>query len=162
MKKVTNKISLSRLVLHVLVLVAGSCTEPGDKLEYLDKFEMFVDRVEENSGSYKKSDWEWADARFEKFSRGWYSKFSDDLNSQEHIKVVELRIRYRALKTGNDLQKLKEALRDGAEDVREDLRKYLDNHADEDLEALKEGARAIGDSAVKVMEDIINALGKKK
>lgn len=144
------------------LLVLSSCSAPGDKQDYLNQFEHFVSRVEQNYENYKKSDWEWANERYYKFSNEWYDRYKKDLTSLEHIKVAELKLRFRQLKTESSLQKLKQALKEGAADAKKDLQEYLRNEADEDLENLAEGARAIGDSAVKVLKDVIQTIKKEK
>lgn len=53
---------------------------------------------------------------------------------------------------------LKQFFKNDVDDVREKVEEYIENDMDEHLDLLIDGATAIGDSAVKVLEDVIEKI----
>lgn len=147
------------LFLLPMVVFMASCLAPTSKESYLAKFEKFVDRVEENHEKYNDKDWEWTDSQFNKFNGEWYLKYRNEFNLSDQIKIKSLIIRYHSYKSKDDVNEvLKLLFKEDVDDVRKKVEDYIDNDMDEDLEIIMEGAAAIGDSAVKVLEDIIEEL----
>lgn len=154
MKQVSKYILVFSLTVFMV-----SCLAPTSKESYLEKFESFVDRVEENHKKYNDKDWEWTDSQFEKYNGDWYLKYRDEFTLSDQIKIKSLIIRYHAYKSKDDVNEvLKQLFKEDVDDVRKKVEDYIDKDMDEDLELLMEGAAAIGDSAVKVLEDIIKEL----
>jgi hypothetical protein len=136
-----------------------SCFPPKNKEEYLSRFEAFVNRVEENHEKYNKKDWEWANSQFEKYNQDWYLKFKGDYTLEEQIKIKGLILKYNTLKNEEDIGKvIKELFEDDIDEIKQKVKEYIDNDMDEDLDKLLEGAEEIGDSAVKVIEEIIEKI----
>lgn len=153
-----QKVSKYILVISLMLFVV-SCLTPTSKESYLEKFERFIDRVEENHKKYNDKDWDWADSQFEKYNGDWYLKFREDYNLSDQIKIKSLIIRYHSYKSKDDFNEvLKQLFKEDVDDVRRKVEEYIDNDMDEDLDIIMEGAAAIGDSAVKVLEDIIEEL----
>jgi len=151
MKQISKYILVLSLVAYLV-----SCAEPGSKEEYLEKFVKFVNRVEENHKDYNKKDWEWADSKFSKFKKEWYQNFKEEYTIEEQIKIKGLIIEYNSYKNNEDFGTiLKELFQDDVDDIKGKVEEYIDKDMDEDLEKLIEGASEIGDSAVKVLEEII-------
>jgi hypothetical protein len=136
-----------------------SCLSPNSKEAYLEKFERFVNRVEQNHKKYTKKDWEWTDSQFKKYNGEWYLEFSDEFTLSDQIKIKSLIIRYYSYRNKEDVSEvLKQLFKEDVDEVRNTLKEYIENDMDDDLEKLIDGAAAIGDSAVKVLEDIIKEL----
>lgn len=151
MKQISKYILVASLFVFIV-----SCSAPSSKESYLEKFEHFVDRVKKNHEQYNKKDWTWADSQFEKYHNDWYLKYRDEFTLSDQIKIKSLIIRYHSYKEKEDIGEiLQQLFNDDVDDVRKKVKKYIENDMDEDLEILKEGAASIGDSAVKVLEDII-------
>lgn len=147
------------IVFTSLVVFMTSCLSPNSKESYIEKFEHFVNRVEQNHKKYNNKDWQWADSQFQKYNGEWYLKFSDEFTVPDQIKIKSLIIRYHSYKNKEDISEiLKQLFKDDVDDVREKVEKYIENDMDEHIDLLLEGATAIGDSAVKVLEDIIREL----
>ncbi len=136
-----------------------SCSEPTSKESYMEKFESFVERVEQNHKKYTRKDWEWADERFEKYNTEWYRKFRDDLTLEDQIKIKGLVIKYHSLKDKQSIGDiLHDLFKDDVNQLGKKIEEYIDNDMDEDLDKIIEGAESIGDSAVKVLEDVVRKL----
>jgi hypothetical protein len=154
-----NMKQVLKYTLVSLLFFMVSCLVPDSKEDYLDKFERFIDRVEENHKKYTAKDWEWADGQFQKYNSDWYLKFRDEFTLQDQIKIKSLIIRYHSYKNKEDVNEvLKQLFKEDVDDVRKKIQEYIDNDMDEDLEKIIDGAAAIGDSAVKVLGDIIREL----
>lgn len=148
-------VSKYMLVLGIVVLMFG-CSAPNTKENYLERFERFVSRVEKNHKEYNKKDWEYTDERFEKYNKEWYLKFSDEFTLNDQIKIKGCIIRYHACRNKNDIgEMLKQIFKEDVDDIHKSIKEYVEKDLDADLEKIIEGATAIGDSAVKVLEDAI-------
>lgn len=132
---------------------------PQSKESYLEKFESFVGRVEKNHKQYNQKDWEWTDSQFEKYNNDWYLEFVDEFTLQDQIKIKSLIIRYYSYKSKEDLgEMLRKLFEEDVDGIRKKVEDYIENDMDGHLDKLIEGAEEIGDSAVKVLEDIIQEL----
>ncbi len=146
-----------------LVLFVSSCLIPASKERYLANFERFVKNVEKNASEFKKKDWIWAERRYRQYSEKWYAKFKEDLTLKEQIQVATLRLRFQAVKEGsNVLRHLDEKMLEDLEKLNKDMGKYFDENFERDLEKITKGAREIGDSARKVVDDLMKELRKRK
>jgi vacuolar-type H+-ATPase subunit H len=153
-----------KLIFPVLMLLlASACTIPSSKESYLANFERFIRNVEKNAGKFTSRDWNWSNRRFSKYSHEWYERFEHDLNMDEKIKVTELKSRYLSAKAKNFAGSiLNEELQKDVEKAGKEIKKYLDENLEKDIREISKGAKEIGDSAVKVMEDILKDIKKEK
>lgn len=141
-----------------LMVFMVSCM-PKSKEAYLERFEHFVERVEEHHKKYSKKDWEWADSQLKKYNSEWYPEFHNEFTLQDQIKIKSLIIKYHSLKNKESFgNMLRDLLRDDANEIGEKVEEYIDNDMDEDLEKVIDGVSEIEDSAVKVLEDVIEKL----
>ncbi len=156
-----GKLIWRSLLVIILVVVAIWRLLPSNKEQYIRKYERFVDQVEKDHESYSEKDWRWSDRRFKKFNSDWYKLYEDNLTAGEKLKVKALAVRYHSFKGEKELTKYRELLKKDVEEIRKKVEDYVENDATEDLEKLKEGAKEIGDSAVKVLENIMKSINKK-
>ena len=153
---------LSSLGALLLAFLTGACIGPVSSGRYLDTFEHFVSGVEKNGSKFNETDWKWANKKFSRLTGEWYDEFREELSTEEKLRVVSLKARYLAAKGKSMTGRLSdENLRDDLKKLREDTKKYLDEDLREDMEELKRGAREIGDSAVKVVEEVLEEIRKK-
>lgn len=146
-------------ILIICFVALSACAAPTTKEDYLDRFERFVERVENNHKKYTPKDWEWADERFERYNSDWYLDYRDDFTVEDQIKIKGLIIKYHALRNKESIGDLLRSLfKDDANMIGDKIQKYMDDDMDEDLDKIIDGATEIGDSAVKVMEDIVREL----
>jgi hypothetical protein len=151
------------LTVTLVMLVVSSCVIPVSKERYLANFERFVNNVEKNSKDFKRKDWRWADKRYRLYSDNWYEKFREELTLKEQLQIAGMKIRYMALKEGSKMRRIvDEKLAEDIEKLGEDMGKYFDENLERDVDRLTKGAREIGDSAVKVVEDILKEIRRKK
>jgi hypothetical protein len=139
-----------------------TCVIPTTKESYLKNFERFIIDVEKNGEKFSISDWGWANKRFSKYSGEWYENFQDDLKMEEKIQVTGLKTRYLVAKGNSKLGQFfnREPGKD-LERMKEDVQKYMKEELPEDIREISKGAREIGDSALKVMEDVKKEVKKK-
>mgnify|MGYP006900794200 CR=1 FL=1 len=157
-----TKILISLAILMLMIGVS-SCLIPSNKEWYLRNFEKFVDNVEKNAEEFKPRNWRYANRRYRLYSEKWYEKFRDELTLQEQIRVAGLKIRYTAAKQVSGARRLvDEQVKEDLDRIGRDIDKYLDENLDRDLEKISKGAKEIGDSAVKVLEDLLYEIRKKK
>lgn len=154
---------LKPLVLLMLVIGGTSCVLPLKKEWYLNNFERFVANVEKNAEEFKSRDWRYANRRYRLYSDKWYEKFREELTLQEQIRVAGLKIRYTAAKQASGIRRsVDEQVKEDLDRIGKDIDKYLDENLDRDLENISKGAKEIGDSAVKVLEDLLKEVRNKK
>ena len=155
----TNEKNIKFSILPLIVILfflTSSCLAPVTKESYLDKFEKFVEHVEQNHTNYNKKDWQWADSQFEKYRKDWYYKFKGEYTLKDQLTIKGLILKYNSLRGNQDFGEiLRELFNDDVEDIKEKVQEYIEKDMDEDLDKLIEGAAEIGDSAVKVLEEII-------
>lgn len=139
--------------------MAVSCLAPTTKESYLEKFGKFIERVEQNHKNYNKKDWNCADSQFEKYNNNWYLKFKGEYTLNDQIIIKSLVLKYNSYKSNEDFKQiLKDLFEDDVDEMKGKLENYIDKNLDEDLDKLIEGASEIGDSAVKVLEEIIEKI----
>ena len=144
-----------------LILILSACS-PTSGEAYLHDFEQFVERVEKYHNDYNKKDWKWADSRFRKYSEEWFRIYENDLSDSEKIKVFELKLKYTSFKSKNNLKKIyRELVEKDLNKAKENLDGYIEKNLDHDVEKIIEGAKEIGDSAVKVLEEALEKIDKK-
>lgn len=155
-----NKIRFIPILL--ILFLTSSCIIPSSKDSYLSNFERFVKDVEKNAHKFTRQDWSWSNKRFSKYSEDWYKKYEDNLSLEEKITVTALRTRYLMAKESSETgRNFNENLKKHIDKASEDLKKYLDENLDKDIREISKGAREIGDSAVKAMDDAMKNLRKK-
>lgn len=151
------------ITFFILTFYATSCIAPSSKQSYLTNFERFVKDVEKNAQKFTAQDWKWSNKRFTKYSDEWYKNFENDLKMEDKIKVSILKARYLSVKQGSEIGRyLNDNLKHDLEKAGKDLQKYLDENLDKDIREISKGAHEIGDSAVKVMKDLLKEIKKDK
>ncbi|HOY50727.1 MAG TPA: hypothetical protein P5086_00495 [Prolixibacteraceae bacterium] len=151
------------LLLLGAALLVSSCLQPSTKEAYLEGFERFVQEVEKNSTKFTEKDWQWANKRFTRYAADYYDRFREELTLEEKVEVTLLKGRYLATREGSRLGRtIDKNLSKELEQAGKDVREYLDENLQEDLREISRGAREIGDSAVKVMEDLLREIKKKR
>ncbi|MDX8341499.1 DUF6565 domain-containing protein [Draconibacterium sp. IB214405] len=146
-------------ILIICFVALISCATPTTKEDYLERFERFVERVETNHHKYTRKDWEWANERFERYNSEWYLDYRDDFTVEDQIKIKGLIIKYHALKNKESVgDLLRDLFKDDVNKIGNKFQEYIDEDLDEDLDKIIDGATEIGDSAVKVLEDVVRAL----
>jgi hypothetical protein len=140
-----------------------SCSAPDTKEAYIENFEQFVDNVEVNYKTYDEGDWKEANEKFEKFTGEWYSKFENDFTLSDEIVIKGLEARFYIFKAADETTDyFEEHLKDDYEELRDKVEYYIENDMKEDLEQLLKNAKEAGDSAVVILEGIIEDFEKKK
>ncbi|SET73086.1 hypothetical protein SAMN05444285_12157 [Draconibacterium orientale] len=149
----------SKYLIVCCLLWLFACSAPISKEDYLDRFERFVERVENNHKKYGKKDWEWADEKFEKYNWEWYLEYRDDFTIEDQLKIKGLIIKYHALKNKTSVgDMLRDLFKDDVNKIGDKIEKYVDEDLDEDLDKIIDGATEIGDSAIKAMEDAVRKI----
>jgi Domain of unknown function (DUF6565) len=148
-------------VLIITLLSVNSCSGPSGKDEYLNRFERFVDNVRKDHGHYNRSDWKYADERFNKFSNEWYEKFRDELTLNDEVKIASLIAQYQSYKGAGILKEFYDKnMKEDVDSMKAKIKYYIDHDMDDDLKKLKQGAKEISDSTFQVVKQIIDSLRK--
>ena len=147
------------ILLSVLVVFMVSCLAPKNKEEYIKRFEKFVLRIEKDHKKYNNKDWKWADAQFEKFNKNYYLQFKGEYTLEDQIKIKTLILKYNSFKNNQDFGKIIQQLfHDDVDKIKGKVEDYVEKDMDKDLDELIKGAAVIGDSAIKVLEDVIEKI----
>jgi hypothetical protein len=158
-----KRVILKSSILLFLLAAMPSCLVPSSSETYLKNFSRFVTDVEKNGEKFSLSDWHYANKRFGKYTGEWYDKFSDELTVYQQSEVRNLKIRYLTERGKNRFARFfKNELGKDLDGIKEDVEHYLKKELRQDVHELSRGAREIGDSAKKVMQDIINENKKKE
>jgi len=160
---IMKKVVLKSVCLLFLVAALTSCLIPYNKESYLKNFSRFVDDVGKNSEKFSLSDWHYANKRYNKYTGEWYEKYSETLTLEEKSEVKALKFRYLAEREKNRFSRFfKNDLGKDLDEVKEDVEHYLKKDLKQDMQELSKGAREIGDSAKKVVKEIIRENKKKE
>ncbi len=146
-----------------IVLLTSSCSEPGTKEAYMKGFEKFIERVKTNYRNYNQNDWKWADLRFEKFNSEWFNHFKEELSAGEKLKVAAWVVEYEAMKGSDSIRDFyRKNISSEVDKTGQEVKEYLRDDLGKDLSQAAKGAKEIGDSAIKVLDDIARELRKKR
>jgi hypothetical protein len=147
------------ILLSVLVVFMVSCLAPKSKEEYIKRFEKFVHRIEKDHKKYNDKDWKWADAQFEKFNKNYYLQFKGEYTIEDQVKIKTLILKYNSFKNNQDFGKIIHQLfQNDVDKIKGKVDDYVEKDLDKDLDELIKGAAVIGDSAIKVLEDVIEKI----
>lgn len=150
------------LVFSFFFVFFCSCLKPAGKDAYLSGFRKFIERVEQYHHNYNQNDWEWADRKFKQYSNTWYFEFKDELSGREELEVIVLKLKYEKLKNPGVISDvLKNLKQENDQEIKEKINDYIENDLDKDVEKMMEGLKEIGDSAVKVLDDIFEELDNR-
>ena len=84
-------------------------------------------------------------------------------NMNEKIRVSVLKTRYMVAKANSRSGRVTDDyLGKDLEKLGKDIREYMENDLDEDIGEITKGAREIGDSALKVIEEVVRGIRKNK
>ena len=138
-----------------------SCLIPATKETFMKNFSRFVRDVEKNGEKFGISDWHYANKRYGKYTGEWYDKFSDELNAEEKSEINNLKIRYITERgKGKFSRFFKEDIVRDLDKINRDVEHYMKKELPRDIDEFSKGAREIGDSAKKVIDDILKERNK--
>jgi hypothetical protein len=153
-----KKVAIGFLVCTVILAVAVvSCDTPMSKESYLERYGKFINEVSANYKTYNDKQWHEASDKYKKFSGDWYRKFEDDFTFQEQIKLKAwqvnwnycLAVRYSSSTIDTILKLLK------VDDIKEQVKFYIDNNMQDDLQRLYDEACKAGSKVEKTVTDIL-------
>jgi len=153
---------ISIISLIILLVFAISCSAPQSKDSYLEKFGNFIQEVQNEHLTYNDEDWNQSDLKFERFTGEWYDKFSDELVLSDEVTIKGYQAQYYLYKASDGTNDFfDEYLKDDFERLREDVKYYIENDMENDLQKLIEKAEEAGDTAVYILNEIIEDLKEK-
>ncbi len=117
--------SLVPVLLLWIVLLSSSCEYLGfnvtTKNEYMQNYQDFIVKVQDNYNAYNRKDWETADKKMETFSHEMYKKYTNELSFRDKLTIGKYPIMYY-------LSRYKAMLNDEIDDkYRDDTRMILKN-----------------------------------
>lgn len=74
--------------LAMVILPACHDCEPATKRDYLTRFREFAEEVSANCSGYSTEELEQIDHKFQRLSREWYRKFSNQLSTKERVEIL--------------------------------------------------------------------------
>ncbi|MBL4586358.1 MAG: hypothetical protein JKX84_04765 [Flavobacteriales bacterium] len=125
----------------------------------MERYKDFVAEIKEKQETFEEGDWKGADEEYAKFSEEWYRKFEDEFTFKEKLILSKYEIQYNYIKAKKEAIDIFDVfVREDYEELREQVKYYADNDMEEDLKTLVKEAKEVGDSAVKMLEEIITEL----
>ena len=155
----THNFTTKLIAIIILMASLFSCSTPLTKESYVEKFESFIEKISNEHSSFTKRDWQKADEKFDKFDNEWYKKFEEELTWKEYLTVKKLKTQYYYY-SGKESAKTywNKYLKDDYTELRKELEYYIENDMDEDVDAVMDQAKILGDSAMIIVEDIIEEI----
>ncbi len=137
------------------------------KESYLKKFDVFISDVADNHKAWDEGDWLKKTERFDKLSGEWYDKFDTELTWQEKLKVKGLEAKFHYYRTldqssaflkdiDKEINGLLESL--NVNEIKEQVRYYIDNDMTTDLELLYDEALEVGGETMEAVTKIFEEL----
>ena len=146
------------LVWLVLILTLVSC-EPQSKEAYLEKYKAFISNVSLEYETYAEADWERSLEMYERLSGDWYRKYKDDFTWKEQLLVGKYEIQYNMMRVKESSVNFFDTfMKNDFEKLKGQVLHYYENDMNEDIEFLVQQATEIGDSAIVIMQKIMEEL----
>ncbi|MBL4746255.1 MAG: hypothetical protein JKY08_07780 [Flavobacteriaceae bacterium] len=153
MKKYLNQ---SIFLLFVVFIILISCS-PQSKESYIEEYQKFILNVRNDCGNYSEEDWLKTNKKFIKFSEDWYENFENEFIWSEILILSKYEVEYNLLKFKNEFSAITEIFKkENFKNLKEQIKYYSENNMGEDIEFLKKQADSIGESAVKMLDDILS------
>lgn len=150
---------LSKTIFILLFLLSITSCAPQSKDTYMERYQNFINEIDEKSKDYSEQDWEKADKKYKKFNEDWYLRFEDDFTWKESIILSKYKFQYNLKKARiNSKEFFDTYIKNDYEKLKEQIKNYSENDMNEDIKFLLEQAKEIGDSAKKTIEDIFEEL----
>lgn len=153
-----KKVLISSVLFVSMVFVMSSCA-PQTKESYMENYRQFITEVERDCEGYSEEDWYRADESFDKFRGEYYYLFEDEFDWKDEVVLAKYVVQYNLSKAkGVSKDFFDLYLNDDIDKMKEQVKYYLENEMDDDLEFLLEQAKEIGDSAVSIINEIVEEL----
>jgi hypothetical protein len=144
----------------LLVWLAVTACGPTSKEAYLKKYEAFINEVAERHSDYSEKQWKEKDELFKKFTEDWYAKFKDDFTVADHITLTSFRFKYNLYhakeQTGDVIKALFKAF--NAEDVKKQLKYYVDNDMQSDVARVYDEAQKAGKEVASAVKEMLEEM----
>ncbi len=148
-----------KLLLLASILLMVSCA-PASKEKYLQRFDEFIQEVSDNKDSYTEEDWTRVAEKYDKFCGEWYDKFEKEFTLLEkgHIVANEGKWLYYQNLSGviSDLDKAIQSI--DTDKIKKDVKFYLENDMQKDLQNLYDTAVEKGKEAEQAILEIFEEL----
>ncbi len=147
------------LLLQTMTLAFSGCA-PQSKEAYLEQYREFVNDVRDNHDSYSDEVWMRKNEKFMKFKGEWYDKFEDEFTIGEELKLAKYALTYNMAKANNGASELIQALKEDEDiqDLKEQIRFYVDNDMEEDIDNLVKEAGKAGDETARALRELLDAM----
>ncbi len=148
-----------KLLLLASIMLMVSCA-PASKEKYLQKFDEFIQEVSANKDSYTEADWTRMTEKYNKFSGEWYDKFEGELTLLEKGQVVANEGKWLYIQNlSGIISELDKAIQSiDTEKIKEDVKFYLENDMEKDLQSLYDTAVEKGKEAEQAILEIFEEL----
>jgi len=149
--------------LYFLVGLLGlflSCSTPQTKEDYMKSYEKFINEVKQNHKKYTLEDWKKADEKYKKFTGEWRQKFDDEFTLTERGLLLAYDGEYKIYRLKEPLLDVIKSFKyDDYDKLKEQISKYKNEKAEEDLKKLEQKAKEVGGEFEKAVNEIFKELG---
>ena len=146
------------VIVLFFILIMVSCS-PQSKDSYLENYKKFISDVGQKYEAYTEEDWIRSETKYKRYSVDLYEKFKDELTWQEEVLIGKYEFQYNLIRIKETtVDFFNSYLKEDYEKLKGQVVYYYENEMMDDIEFLLEQAQEIGDSAIIVMNDIIEEL----
>lgn len=118
------------IFVFLLILLNGCQSTPHSKEDYIQKFDAFVNLIEEDYQTYSEEVWEQKDRMYKDYAEKWFVRYKDEMDFKEQIRVKKNVIKYQLYRNNTNL---KEGFKEGIEAIKElggDLLEVIESSGD--------------------------------
>ncbi|MEI7747653.1 MAG: DUF6565 domain-containing protein [Chlorobiaceae bacterium] len=90
----------------LIILLLSSCNVFYSKDKYINDFQVFVDKVEQNYQEYTEADWVSTDKEYEKYTVEYYNKYKAELTEKDKYALGKIKGAYNVLKLKKEVKKV--------------------------------------------------------
>lgn len=125
----------------------------------MENYRLFIAEVELECEDYTEADWYKADDKFDKFSGEYYNLFADEFDWKDEVLLAKYVVQYNLYKgKGYSKDFFDSFLREDYNKMKDQVQYYYENDMNDDIEFLIEQAKEIGDSAISIINEIVEEL----
>ena len=143
-----------------LVICSLVACAPATKEDFLNEFSAFVEEIEQKENKQVDVDWTAKDKAFDQYTSEMYTKFKSEMSIMDEVKFNANKVRYnvRRHKSGflDELLKDKDLIK-----LRRELKQYIDNDMDADVQKLVNEAEKVGEEFGKSVEELVEELKRE-
>lgn len=157
LKRISLSFGLKLFAVLALALCLSACSRMT-KEEYLKEYQAFVSQVIQKSGQFDEDDWAEYDDEYTKYNVELRKKFEKELTWKEQIVLGKLELQYNLFRSKKALKEQVGRMLQDVNEVKEQVKIYIDNGMKDDLNFLIQQSKEIGGEIEKAVSETIQEM----